>query len=306
MLSYYRLEDDKWVQSAKEQASWVRAVNPGEDELEQITNEYGITADDLKSGLDDLELPRLEHAEGYSMIYISTSRMAEDASWRVATLGVAMMSDAMLTVSAHETELVEDFLARNLKCVGECSVKDAVLGLLLRSTEMCLRDLRLIDRKNAELEKKLGFAMKNSLIFSFLSLEKSLVYLRTAVNGNQSALEKLLSSDWLKNDARRQEALDDIIIENRQACDMAGIYTDIMSNTMDAFASIINNNLNVVMKFLTSVAIVLAVPTIVFAIFSMNIPVPWAGNPRAYIVAIVMALTLTVLAVLVMVKKKLF
>lgn len=129
------------------------------------------------------------------MIYISTSRMTEDASWRVATLGVAVMSDAMLTVSAHETELAEDFLARNLKCVGVCSVKDAVLGLLLRSTEMCLRDLRLIDRKNAELEKKLGFAMKNSLIFSFLSLEKSLVYLRTAVNGNQSALEKLKSSD---------------------------------------------------------------------------------------------------------------
>ena len=104
----------------------------------------------------------------------------------------------------------------------------------------------------------------------------------------------------------KRAALSTTSIEHRQACDMAGIYTDIMSNTMDAFASIINNNLNVVMKFLTSVTLVLAVPSIISGIFGMNVPGPWTSHPYSFILILALALVLTVAAVFVMIKKRLF
>jgi len=306
LLSSYKLTEGGWVKSAEDEAQWIVSVNPSGDELESMSRKYKVDKDDLEAALDDLELPRYEENDGYSVLYINTSRQAEDESWKVATVGIVVMQGLTITISKHETELVDDFLGFKFKCSGDCMGKDIALQLLMRSTELCIRDLYLIEQKNAELEKKLGYAMKNSLIFGFMSLEKSLVYLRTAVNGNQSVLDKLTSSEWLKDDPKRSSFLEDIVIENRQACDMAGIYTDIMSNTMDAFASIINNNLNVVMKFLTSLTLVLAIPSIVLGIFSISVPVPWSDSPYAYIVILSSALVLTISAVILMIRKKLF
>ena len=306
MLSAYKLADGRWVQSAEEEAQWIRLINPSEDELQLVSSKHGIGMDDLKAGLDDLELPRYEENDDYDMLYINTSRLVEDASWKIATVGIAVKRNLTVTISNHETELIGEFKDARFKCSDDCAGKDVVLQLLLRSTNLCIRDLHIIEQKNAELEKKLGYAMKNSLIFNFLSLEKSLVYLRTAVTGNQTILDKPATMKWLTDDPKRAALFDDVVIENRQACDMAGIYTDIMSNTMDAFASIINNNLNVVMKFLTSVTLVLAVPSIISGIFGMNVPGPCTSHPYSFILILALALVLTVAAVFVMIKKRLF
>lgn len=306
MVNEYMLADGRWTPAPAGRGHWIRAVNPTEDELVALASTYKVEIEDLRSGLDDLELPRYEDNDGYIMLYMAASRMVEDASWRAATLGIAVLPEVTITVSRHETELVEGFKDARFKCTGECAGKDVALQLLLKSTQLFIRDLHIIDQKNAELEKKLGIAMKNSLIFGMLSLQKSLVYLRTAVNGNQSMLEKLNTVEWLVNDPKRKELLDDIRIENKQACDMAAIYTDIMGNTVDAFASVINNNLNVVMKLLTGLTLIMAIPVIVMSAFGMNVPMQWVQSPSAFVWIVLFASGLTGLAAYFMAKKRLF
>lgn len=300
MLIKYRREKGSWVETREDDACWVRAINPNEDELGWLSARYKIAPAYLKAALDDYELPRYESEDGYGIFYLSTGRQAEDAHWKVTTVGIAVTSEATVTISGHETELVEDFASAPVKPMGESCGPQLMLQLLMRATELFLRDLRLIERKNTELEKKLGIAMKNSLIFEFLANEKSLVYMRTAVNGNLMALEKLRTSPIFKDDAELMRLMDDIVVESRQASDMAGIYSDIMGSSMDAFASIINNNLNVVMKFLTSLTLVLAIPTIVTAFFSMNVPMRWASGDGAFALVAGLAVGLTLIAVLIM------
>lgn len=306
MLIKYRQENGSWVETKADEACWVRAINPNEDELAWLSSRYGITLPHLKAALDDYELPRYESEEGYGIFYLSTGRQAEDAHWKVTTVGIAVTPEATVTISGHENELIEDFASSPVKVAeGSCGPQ-LMLQLLLRATQLFLRDLRLIERKDTELEKKLGLAMKNSLIFEFLANEKSLVYMRTAVNGNLMALEKLRTSPMVAGDAGLIRLTDDIIVESRQASDMASIYSDIMGSSMDAFASIINNNLNVVMKFLTSLTLVLAVPTIVAAFFSMNVPMRWASGDGMFFLVAGLAAGLTLVAVIVMRKLRLF
>lgn len=305
MLIKYRQEQGNWVEIKDEGACWVRVINPSVDELDWLSSRYGITIPHLKAALDDYELPRFEMEDGYGIFYLSTGRQAEDAHWKVTTVGIAVTKEATVTISGHETELLEDFASSPAK-VGDGSCgPQLMLQILLRATQLFLRDLRLIERKDTELEKKLGMAMKNSLIFEFLANEKSLVYMRTAVNGNLMALEKLRSSPMFYADPGLMRLMEDIIVESRQASDMASIYSDIMGSSMDAFASIINNNLNVVMKFLTSLTLVLAVPTIVTAFFSMNVPMRWASGEGVFFLVAGLAAGLTLVAVLVMRKLRL-
>ena len=305
MLIKYRQENGSWVETQGDDACWIRAINPNDDELGWLSGRYAITLPHLKAALDDYELPRYESEESYGLFYLSTGRQAEDAHWKVTTVGIAVTPEATVTISGHETELVEDFAGSPVKALkGDCSLQ-LMLQLLLRATQLFIRDLRLIERKNTELEKKLGFAMKNSLIFEFLANEKSLVYMRTAVNGNLMALEKLRTSPIFRDDTSLLRLMDDIIVESRQASDMASIYSDIMGSSMDAFASIINNNLNVVMKFLTSLTLVLAVPTIVTAFFSMNVPMRWAAGEGVFFLVAGLAAGLTLIAVFIMRKLRL-
>lgn len=305
MLIKYRQENGSWVETQSDDACWVRAINPNEDELGWLSEKYGIALPHLKAALDDYELPRYESEQRYGLFYLSTGRQIEDVHWKVTTVGIAVTSKATVTISGHETELVEDFASAPVSLPGETCGPRLMLQLLLRATELFLRDLRIIERKNTELEKKLGLAMKNSLIFEFLANEKSLVYMRTAVNGNLMALEKLRASSIFMEDAALLRLLEDIIVESRQASDMAGIYSDIMGSSMDAFASIINNNLNVVMKYLTSITLVLAVPTIVTAFFSMNLPMKWASGEGVFALVASLAAGLTLIAVLIMRRLKL-
>lgn len=305
MLIKYRQDKGSWVETKDDDACWVRAINPSEDELSWLSGRYGIAPAYLRAALDDYELPRYESEDGYGIFYLSTGRQAEDAHWKVTTVGIAVTKEATVTVSGHETELVEDFAGSPVKLTGDTCGPQLMLQLLLRATQLFLRDLRLIERKDTELEKKLGIAMKNSLIFEFLANEKSLVYMRTAVNGNLMALEKLRTSPIIRDDAGLTRLIDDIIVESRQASDMASIYSDIMGSSMDAFASIINNNLNVVMKFLTSLTLVLAVPTIVTAFFSMNVPMRWASGEGVFFLVAGLAAGLTLIAVLIMRKLRL-
>jgi magnesium transporter len=148
--------------------------------------------------------------------------------------------------------------------------------------------------------------MKNKELIRLLRLEKSLVYFTTSLKANELILEKIQRSRWLKTEPEGEDMIDDVIIENKQAIDMANIYSDILSGMMDAFASVISNNLNIVMKFLTVITIIIALPTMIFSMYGMNIHLPLQESPWAFFFVMGLSLVLGLVMILVFIRKKYF
>ena len=146
--------------------------------------------------------------------------------------------------------------------------------------------------------------MKNRELIQMLKLEKSLVYFSTSLKGNEVVLEKMLKTNFIKRYPDDEDLLEDVIIENKQAIEMAAIYREILTGTMDAFASVISNNLNIVMKLLTSITIIMAVPTMVASLWGMNVPVPFQHVPTGFYIVLGISLVITAIVALVLWRKK--
>ena len=162
---------------------------------------------------------------------------------------------------------------------------------------MYLQYLRVIDKKSGEIEKKLHQSTKNQELIELLELEKSLTYFITSLRANEVVLEKLLRNEKIKKYPEDEDLLEDVIIENKQAIEMANIYSDILSGTMDAFASVISNNLNIVMKFLSAITIVMSIPTIISGFYGMNVNetgMPFAGSPWGFPIIILFAVMVSI------------
>ena len=179
--------------------------------------------------------------------------------------------------------------------------------MLYRNATMFLQYLKIIDKKSDEVEKKLHISQRNQELIEMLDLEKSLVYFTTSLRGNEVVLEKLMRNTSIPRYEDDEELLEDVIIENKQAIEMAKIYSDILSGTMDAFASVISNNLNIAMKFLSVITIVLTVPTIVTSALGMNVRgIPFANNPYGFWIVVGISLLMTLAAGAIIAKNKHF
>ena len=182
-----------------------------------------------------------------------------------------------------------------------------VFQILYRNATSYLRYLRIIDRKSDQIEEKLHISQKNSELIELLELEKSLVYFTTSLRSNEVVLEKLLRTEKIRKYPEDEDLLEDVIVENKQAIEMANIYSNILSGMMDAFASVISNNLNIVMKLLATVTIVLSIPTMIASFFGMNFDViPLGHNPYGFVITIVITLLISLLVALFFRKKNLF
>ncbi|WP_279385260.1 magnesium transporter CorA family protein [Methanosarcina barkeri] len=174
------------------------------------------------------------------------------------------------------------------------------------NSKLYLQYLRHIDKASDKIESKLHKSLKNKELIQLLELEKSLVYFSTSLKSNEIVLEKILRSTPVKMYPDDTDLLEDVIVENKQAIEMANIYSNILTGTMDAYASVISNNLNIVMKFLTSVTIVLSVPTMVASFFGMNVDVPFENNPHAFVIIFIMTLFFSLILAITMLRKQLF
>ena len=182
-----------------------------------------------------------------------------------------------------------------------------VFQILYLNAASYLRYLRIIDRKSDQIEEKLHISQKNSELIELLELEKSLVYFTTSLRSNEVVLEKLLRTERVKKYPEDEDLLEDVIIENKQAIEMANIYSGILSGMMDAFASVISNNLNIVMKFLATVTIVLSIPTMIASFFGMNFDnIPLGHSPFGFFTIIVLTLIISGVVALLFRKKDLF
>jgi magnesium transporter len=288
--------------------AWVHLCAPSEEEIATVCTRLGLDTDLVRAALDEEERSRIDFEDGHTLILVDTPTVETQPGrgfvYTTIPFGIILTETNIVTVCLKESALARAFSDSPVKNFSTKKQRRMTLQLLYRNATLFLYYLREVDKASNRVENELHISMKNKELIQMLGLEKSLVYFSTSLKSNELVLEKLLRMDFVKDYPEDTELLEDVIIENKQAMEMAGIYRDILSGTMDAFASVISNNLNIVMKMLASVTIILTVPNLVFALWGANIPVPFADSPWGFAIVIGIAVVCTVLSVWVMLKKK--
>ena len=265
----------------RQSGGWTCAVNPDPTEIAALIEEYGLESDFVYAALDEEESSRIENEDGNVLMMIDTPvvERKEDGSMSYSTvpLGIIIVPDQVITVSLRSNLIMEEFAQGMVKNTQTNLKTQFVLRIMLRVAGRYLQFLKQIDKISGGIEKKLRHSLKNKELIQMLELRKSLVYFSTSLKGNLVTLEKLTRGRYVKLYEEDQDLLDDVLIEVRQALEMSETYLDILSGTMDAFASLISNNLNVVMKVLAAITIVFSVPNVIAGIYGMNVP----GLPMA-------------------------
>ena len=297
MIKYYKTIENRIAEIPElEDGCWVSLTAPTEAELRFIEETLEIDSDFTRAALDEEEASRVDSEDGQTLIVIDypvqertdptgkakKGKGGQHEMVTYYTMPISMIITArnVVTVSLNHNNIAEDFAAGLVKGVNTQFKTQFVLMILLRAAGCYLQYLKQIDRLSAQVEKELHKSSRNEELFQLLGLEKSLVYFSTSLKANEKVLERLLRKKYIRLYEEDQDLLEDVLVEVKQAIEMSEIYASILSGTMDAFASIISNNLNIVMKVLTVITIVMAVPTMVFSFYGMNIKeLPLAGTP---------------------------
>jgi len=288
---------------------WINLTNPTEKELEEVSQKTGLYMEFLKAPLDEEESSRLEIDDDQTFIIVDIPVMdieKKTVQYYTIPLGIILNENLIVTICLKENRAIEDFILRKVKTFYTYKKSRFILQILYRIATYYLLYLKQIDKTSHVIEEKLHKSMKNKELIQLLSLEKSLVYFSTSLKANEITLEKMLKLDIIQKYPEDQDVLEEVIIENKQAIEMANIYSNILSGTMDAFASIISNNLNIVMKLLASITIVMAIPTMISGFFGMNVKVPFANNPFGFGIIVAIAVVVSLLAVWILAKKDMF
>ena len=311
MIRIFKTMDGRIQQIPQvEDGSWVALTNPTYDELCMISEKHRIDLDDLKSPLDEEERSRIQVEDDYTLIIldIPTTEIRDNKEY-VYTIpfGIIFTDELIFTVCLEDTPVLTVFMDGRMRNFFTYKKTRFIYQMLYRNAAMFLQFLRIIDKKSDELEKKLHISQRNQELLELLELEKSLVYITTSLRGNEVVLEKLMRNTSIPRYEDDEELLEDVIIENKQAIEMAKIYSDILSARMDAFASVISNNLNIVMKFLSVITIVLTIPTIVTSALGMNVGgIPIARHPQGFWIMVGICIAFTVIAWIIIARNKYF
>lgn len=192
----------------------------------------------------------------------------------------------LITVCSKDVEVISDFVNGKAKNFFTENRSCFLLQAFLRTALLYLKHLKEINKRTNAIEDELEKAMKNEELIKLLNLEKSLVFFTTSLKSNELMMERLQKTEIVKLDPDDKELLEDVFIENKQAIEMSNVYSNILSGMMDAFASVISNNLNVVLKLLTAVTIILMIPTLIASIYGMNVRLPFQNSPQAFLITI--------------------
>lgn len=296
------------ITSLQEKGSWICLLKPTEEEIQRVSRETGVLRGLLEAPLDDEERPRIETEAGQVLIIVNVPIVVENGYvvYDTLPLGIVVTDTHIITVCLEENEVINELIRGRVKSFYTYKKTRLTLQILYKTASYFLKYLKEIDRKSNEIEQALHGSMQNRELIKLLNLGKSLTYFTTSLRSNEIVMKKLLRTNILKMYAEDEDLLEDVITENAQALEMSEVYSNILSGTMDAFASIISNNLNIVMKILTSITIILAVPTMVASFFGMNVPLPFGDSPYGFIYVIIISFILSLGAVFTMLKKDIF
>lgn len=269
-----------------ENGCWINLVAPTDQELLLVSKKTGVPIEFLRAPLDDEETSRLDMEDNNVLVIVDIpfTEMEENSlTYDTYPLGIIHTENEIITICLKNSKILTDFVEGKVKSFFTFKRSRFILQILNRIATYYLVYLRQIDKKSLMVEKRLHKSMRNKELIQLLSLEKSLVYFSTSLKANEITLEKMLKLDFITKYEEDRDVLEDVIIENKQAIEMANIYSNILTGTMDFFASVISNNLNIVMKLLASITIVMSIPNMISGLFGMNFSkMPLYYNPNGF------------------------
>jgi magnesium transporter len=277
--------------SEASKGSWINLVAPSHSEIAEVASELNVDSDYLTAPLDEDERSRIDQDEDQTLIIVNFPTPSADG-YETWPLGIVLTDRYLITVVPVATSFLADFAENRVKSFVTHKKGRCVLQFFFRISTMYMTYLRQINRRIDSVEYALRDATRNQELIRLLTLNKSLVYFSTTLRANTAVLERIERIGFFRIFEEDLELLEDTKIENRQAMEMSTIYSNILAGTMDTYASIISNNLNGVMRFLTAWTILIALPTLVASIYGMNIPLPLQNNDTALIWILLVCLSL--------------
>jgi magnesium transporter len=296
--------------SKAEKGCWINAVNPSKAEVDRLKEEFQIPADIIQDILDTDERPRYEVDEDWSLIIlrIPVDNPNNGVPYYTLPLGIFLSKEVTITICSRSNEVLpleKPMLYRGQSLLVHDDL-NFVIKLFLRSGTAYLRYLKQINQQTTQIENELEKSVRNRELNKLLKMEKCLVFFITSLKANEIVLARLRNGLKRSMTELNEDLLEDAIIENKQALEMSQIYSDIQSGMMDAFASVISNNLNVVMKQLASISIILMIPTLIASLYGMNVPNHLEGNAFAFPIILMGSILLALLGIIIFWKKNLF
>ncbi len=300
--------------SEAQSGSWFNLTDPTDEEMQKVSLLLNLDDGFLRNSLDADERSRIEFEDGHLLI-ITNIPIAEEkeGNFDALPLGIIFTPTSFITVCSQENRIINSFNKETAKFFNTSDKTKFMLHILFRATKFYLRYLNSINHQTDMIEKNLRRTMKNKALFKLFEVQKSLVYFTTALKDNYMVLQKILRLSKTKNIERLMkfteediDLLEDVIIENKQALEMVEMHRNILENMMDAFASIISNNLNIVMKRLTSITIILAIPTMFASFWGMNVELPTIGFMSGFWFVFLISIVVAILAGGIFAKKGMF
>ena len=283
--------------------TWIKLTSPTSDEIDRVAAALpALDRDDLMAANDPEEKTRLQHEDNYSLILIDvpTRQVRHDIeTYDTIPLGIILMPRNVITICAEDTQVLTPFHAGRVRGFSTRMRISFIYQILLRTSLLYQQALTVVDRKRTEFEEHIESMTDERDLVSLHELESTLVYFATSLRGNGGVLARLAHSERLKPGPEDEELLEDAIIENQQAVEMAQIYRDIIDGTRDLMSSVMDSRLNNVMQRLTSITLILSIPTVISGMYGMNVDLNWmplALSPHGF--GIICAITSVICVIL--------
>ncbi|MDR2504815.1 MAG: magnesium transporter CorA family protein [Oscillospiraceae bacterium] len=310
MLRYFKTVNDQIEELQDHQPGcWIDMVSPTLEEINLIKEEYKVPMTFLQAALDEEESAHIDNDDCVTLLVVDTPIVeTENQAFVYSTipLSIILAKDVLITVCSRELTVLSDFIDHRVRGFSTAKRTRFILQILSRVTGKFLAYLKQIDKAKNRVEKALYLSMKNKELLLMLGLEKSLVYFSTSLKANEAVLERMLRQEHIEKYPDDTDLLGDVIIDNKQAIEMCGIYRDILSGTMDAFASVISNNLNIVMKVLTSLTLIISIPTLISSLWGMNVSVPFQDTTHGFYIVLTVSVAISLVCTVILWRKKMF
>ncbi|WZN35110.1 magnesium transporter CorA family protein [Latilactobacillus sakei] len=280
--------------------SWINITDPTQEEIDLLTKKLHVPSDFIYYSLDADESARAEHDPDYNATLIifnmpileKDDQQADKFRYKTSPLGIIVTDSVILTINKTPVDFLQSFIDNQIKNFNPQEQRRSVLQILYRISTIYLQYLRDINRSRERIENRLQKSLRNEELYDLMGIQRGLVYFMMSLKTDKMVLASLMRSNMLMLNESEIDLLDDIQIENQQAIEMAEISNSIINETADTYSSIINNNMNNVMKFLASYSILLTIPGLVFSFYGMNVALPLANFKISWIVTIAISLTI--------------
>ncbi len=290
--------------------AWIELTDPTHEEAQKIASKLKIDIEDLLSAIDPEEKNRIELQEGYTLILVDIPAIEVrhgQRSYTTIPLGIILTQDEIVTVCSEVTPILSQFERDQVRDFSTKKKLRFVYQILLRTSIVYQKALQLIDRRRGEIEERIDKVESEEDLIRLHELETTLVYFATSLRGNGNVLDRLTRYKRLQQFPEDRELLDDVIVENKQAIEMTTIYKDIIDSTRELLSNVLDARLNNVMKRLTSITLILAVPTMISGMYGMNVDSRWmplAGTVHGFGIIILITLIISILLMFLLHRKK--